>query len=153
MSKEAFIRRGMAMYPIGEEAEELVRSIKEGAECMGEFKPARRPKQHRTFFALLKLLVDNCEAFDSIQGALTAIKIALGEVDPIIDAKTGKTFWTVRSISYESMDQARFSRLFDRALFVITERWLIGTDMEDLRQAVFDIVDDPRVASLGRRVA
>lgn len=141
MTKASFIRRGFAMFPVDEDGEAIIRAIKDGAECMGEFRPARRPKQHRTYFALLKLLVDNTDAFPNVEAALRAVKLALGEVDEFTVDNTGQVVWVLRSIAFESCDQARFSKLFDDTLELIVNRWLIGTDAEELRQRVFDIVD------------
>lgn len=150
MSKASFIRRGMGMFPVDDDGEELIRAVKDGAECMGEFRPARHPKQHRLFFALLKLLVDNAEQFETIDQALVAIKVATHEVDEVIDAATGQVFYTLRSIAFESMPQDRFNRFFNRALFVITERWLIGTGVEELRREAYRLIDG--LAAIGERV-
>lgn len=150
MTKSVFIRRGMGMFPVNEDGEEIVRAIKDGKECMGEFWPSRRPKQHRLFFAMLKLLVDNTDVFPSVETALRAVKLALGEADEFT-CRDGRIIWVLRSIAFESCDQARFSRLFDDALHLITDRWLIGMGAEDLRREVFRLVDGP--SAIGDRAA
>lgn len=151
MSKAAFIRRGNAFYPVDDDGAAIVAACPEGKEVMGDLHPVRNVRHHRMFFGLLKLLVENTDMFGSIDDALMATKIACREVDTYIEASTGQVFYIPRSIKFESMDQARFRRLFERALHVITTRWLIGTDAEDLRQQVYDIVDGP--AAIGRRAA
>lgn len=149
--KAVMTKRGGVLIPADAEGRSIIDALREGKDVMVEVKPARNPRHHRMFFALLNLLVENTEAFDSVEGALTAVKIACGEVDPIIDQTTGKTFWTLRSIAFEKMDQARFNRLFERALHIICDRWLVGTDTDQLRSRVFEIVDGP--AAIGVRAA
>ncbi len=150
MTKAVFVRIGDGFYPVDDEGRAIVASVADGKQVMGEFKPSRNPRFHRMFFALLKLLVDNTEKFETVDQALLAIKIACHEVDTQIDVATGNLCYIPRSISFESMDEARFRRLFDRALYVITERWLIGTKADDLRNEVFAIVDGPQ--AIGTRV-
>lgn len=150
--KLPFTVRGNALLPSTQEGRDVLAGIASGKEVMIEIKTARNVRFHRLFFGMLNLLVENSDSFDTVDQALTAVKIATGEVDPVIDAKTGKTFWVTRSIAFESCSQERFSRIFERALFVICDRWLIGTDTETLRAEIFDLVDGDRASSLGRRV-
>lgn len=81
---------------------------------------------------------------------MIALKIACGLVDPFIDAKTGKTFFVPRSISFTAMSQDEFNAFFDRAIFVICDRWLPkGTTTESVRREI-EMMTDP---THGRAVA
>lgn len=154
MTKIVMTKRGASvLIAADEEARCVMDHIKDGTDLMVEIKRARNPRQHRLFFALLNLLVQNSDAFDNVEQALSAVKIGIGEVDPMIDARSGKTFWTLRSIAFESCEQDRFNRIFERSLSLICDRWLIGTDRDDLRREVMDMTDSPERRSLGRRVA
>lgn len=141
------------LVPMDEAAQDTLRSIKNGREVLVEIKTPRNPRHHRLFFGLLNLLVENSGVFIKVEDALKRVKIACGEVDELIDADTGQVFYTLRSIAFASMDQTRFSALFDLAVKVITERWLVGTSQDDLRQRVYELVDGPQASSLGKRVA
>jgi Protein of unknown function (DUF1367) len=153
MTKACFIKKNGSLFPVDDDGRALLDSLSSTKEVVADVKQARNPRFHRLFFGVLKLLVDNSEQFDNVEQALTAVKIAIGEVDPVVDSKTGKTFWTLRSISFESCDNVRFTRLFERALHTICDRWLVGTDREELRQQVYALVDGDARASLGRRAA
>jgi hypothetical protein len=154
MTKSCFIKDGHALVPADDDAAELLEKIAQGREVVVDVKMARHPKQHRAFFALLKILISNkADLFVSMEQALTAVKIAIGEVDTFVDTKTGKLFYVPRSIAFESCDQTRFSRIFDDTLSVICDRWLIGTDQEVLRAEVLAIVEDKVMVSLGQRSA
>ena len=153
MTKIAMTKRGGVLIAADDEARAVLDRIKDAVDIMVEVRRPRNVRQHRLFFALLNLLVENSDDFDNVEQALTAVKIGIGEADPIIDGRTGKTFWTVRSIAFESCDQDRFTRIFDRALFLICQRWLGGMEMDELRAEVYRMVDGEERSSLGRRVA
>ena len=150
MTKLSFTKVAGRLMPSDDDAKAALDKIAAGREVIVEIKTARHPKQHRTFFALLGVLVDGSD-FSSVEAALTAVKVAIGECDPMISAD-GEVVYVTRSISFESCDQTRFSDIFDRTLEVICERWLVGTDKEELRDRVLEIVEDKAAASLGRRV-
>jgi hypothetical protein len=147
------IKHRMMLAPVDDEGMEILQSIADGREVMVDVKQARNPRQHRLFFKMLGLLVDNSDLFNTIQQALTAVKMGTGEADPVVDAETGEVFWVLRSINFESCDQARFNRIFDASLKLICTKWLVGTEENTLREELFRLVDGPERASLGRRVA
>lgn len=154
MTKLSFAKVGGNLVPVDDDARAVMSKIKAGREVILDIKLARHPKQHRTFFALLDKLVDNGGGgiFDSVEQALTAVKVAIGEVDPTINADTGEVVYTLRSISFESCDQTRFSDIFDRTLNVICDRWLVGTEKEALREEVLAVVEDKSMRALGKRI-
>jgi hypothetical protein len=156
MPKAVFIRRGDGMFPVDDDGRDMVRACAEGRQVMGEFRGARNPRHHRMFFALLKMLVENTEpslfAGDT-ELARKAILTDCRECDLWVHPKTGEVRVEVRSMAFEKMDQARFTRLFNRALYVICSDYLGGADMEDVREQIYEIVDGPERASIGRRVA
>jgi hypothetical protein len=148
--KAVWVRKGGGFYPVDDEGRDILNSVPEGKEIMGEFAPRRNVGQHRLFFALIKILVDN-DVFENTESALLALKIATGEWDTFINGD-GKVFYVPRSLAFESMDGARFKRFFDRALHVILTKYMHGSDEAMLRQQVLDLVDRPESKSLGQRV-
>lgn len=146
--KAVFQRKGGALVPVDEEGNNLLLKIKDGREVMIDVRRARNPKHHRLFFAILKFIVEHTE-IESIEAAKTALKVAVGEVDPIIDAATGKTFFVLRSINWESKDQDEFAAFFDRSVDVITNRWMPpGTVSEDVRREIIALCDGPMMAGI-----
>lgn len=148
--KGVWKRRGRALMPASTEAEDALSAVRDGTECMGEIRTARHPKQHRTFFKVLGVLVDH-DVFTTKEAALDAVKIGLAHVDTLIMPDTGEVFYTPRSIAFESMAQADFSAFMDAAIKLVCDRWLAGADREAMRAEVFDVLDGP--AAIGRRLA
>ena len=136
-----------------EDARVVLARIKDGTDLMIEVRRPRNVRFHRLFFKLLDLIVENTERFGNVDEALLAVKIATHEVDTYIDADTGQVYYIPRSIAFESMDQDRFRRLFNRALYVACDRWLLGLKFEELHTRIFELVDGPERSSLGRRAS
>lgn len=154
MTKAVFARQGRGFVPVDEEGEAMLAAVKDGKQVMGAFKAARNTRHHRMFFALLRVLVDNTDLFaGDTELARRAILTDCRECDVWVHPKTGEVRVEVRSIAYERMDQVRFSRLFERALYVICNGYLAGADADDIRQKIYEIVDGPAASSLGRRAA
>ena len=152
MTTMVMVKHNGGLIAADDGAAETLRSVKQGREVLVEVKTPRSPRQHRLFFALLGMLVENGDTFPTVEAALSAVKIALGEADPIINAATGEVVYVLRSIAFASCDQTRFAKLFDDATKLIADRWL-HTAPEALRQRVYEMIDGPAMSSLGRRVA
>jgi hypothetical protein len=142
MSKAIFKRIGYALIPTDDEGKALLSTVKDGREVVVSIKIARNPAHHRLLFAMLNFVVHHGSAFTSTDQALIALKIACGLVDPYIDAKSGKTFFVPRSIAFESMAQTEFSDFFNRATYVICDRWMpAGTTAEAVRAEILAMCD------------
>lgn len=146
------VKRDGGLFPVDDEGKAEIDRLAPGKECLAEIRTPRNVRQHRLFFKLLQVLVENSDDFDDIDDALIRVKIATHEVDVKIEKDTGTAYFVPRSIAFASMDGTRFGRLFDRALYVITERWLVGMDRDELRQQIYDMVDGPERAALGKRI-
>lgn len=149
MTKAVFRKRGRSLVPVDQEGLDLLERIHNERDVLVDVKQPRSIRHHRLFFALLKFMVEHTPYFETIEQAKTAIKIATGEVDTYIDER-GKTFFILRSISWGSMDQTRFSAFWDRAIFVITDRWMPpGTTEASVRAELEAMVapSDGRVAA------
>lgn len=142
MTKAAFIARpDGSLFPMDEDGRELVKAVaKNNKPVLLEYHQPRNPRHHRLLFHLLKI-VCNSGAWEGDEEALLEyLKISTGRVRTIVD-RQGRVFHVPRSISFESMAQDEFSRWFDRALFVVTDRLLGGHNFQSFRQEVLDAVD------------
>lgn len=142
MTKAVFRRRGNAFVPVDREGLALLASVKPERDVVIEVVERRNPAHHRLFFALCKFLVRH-DRFPTIEHAKTALKIAAGEVDTFIDEDTGKTYFIPRSISWASMDQTKFAQFYDRAVWVITNRWMPAGMTEESVRAELDAMIEP----------
>lgn len=81
-----------------------------------EFSTPRHLKHHRKLFALLQLIAENSEVYDSAEKALVAVKLCTGYADPLIHPETGEVLMLPRSIAFENMGQDDFEVFYDAAL-------------------------------------
>jgi hypothetical protein len=146
--KAVYQRKGETLVPVDEQGFELLHKIRDGREVMVEVKRARNPRHHRLFFAILKFMVEHTD-FDGIEKAKSALKVATGEVDTYVETTTNIAYFILRSINWESKDQDEFAEFFDRAVDVITTRWMPpGTAAEDVRNEIVAMCDGPMWANI-----
>lgn len=144
MTKAVFrklaLPQGDVLIPADDDGRELVASLKSMKDVMVDVHSPRNGRHHRLYFYLSKKLIDG-GAWDGDQDALLEwMKYATGHIRTSIDHR-GNVHTVPRSIAFESMDQAQFTRWFNRVLFVICERLLPGKDWQELRDEVVEAVD------------
>ena len=76
----------------------------------------RNGKHHRLFMALVQLVTENSETYDTVPKALIAIKLAAGYFDAHADPRTGEIIPVPQSISYDAMEQDVFEAFYSAAL-------------------------------------
>lgn len=143
-----WMRHGMTILPMSEEADAMLRSFKTGDQFVGRFRKARSVKQLRLWFGLMHILVDH-GVFPMIEAASDMTKIACGHVDIRISPDTGEVHMVPKSIAFESLSQADFNPIMQAAIDVVCQRW-IGVSTETLRREIFAAIDGP--ARIGERV-
>lgn len=67
-------------------------------------------------FALLSLVAENSETYNTTDKALVAVKLAAGYFDPVPDPRTGEIVPALHSIGYDALDQDAFDRFYSAAL-------------------------------------
>lgn len=146
MAKAIFRKRGRSLVPVDQEGLDALAAIRNERDVIVEIKQPRNVRHHRLLFALLNFITTHSDLFASTDAALIGLKIACGLVDPYIDPASGKTFFVPRSISFPSMDQTAFAAFFDRAVYVVTERWMPeGTTADEVRAEIDAMVSPPSV--------
>ena len=122
---------GHAFTPIDEvQAEIAAKAARGGKEIRMVVSHPRNPRQHRLLFALLKIVADNHEKFDSVEKVLLALKFATGQAECNIVNDT--VVWSPKSISFSSMGQEEFNSFFDAALDAVTGWMLVGTTKTEI---------------------
>lgn len=91
-------------------------TMKPGTWLRVESSRPRNGKHHRKMFALLQLVAENSETYDTTEKALVAVKLAAGYFDPMPDPRTGEIFPVLQSVSYDAMDQDAFEKFYSAAL-------------------------------------
>lgn len=133
---EHYLKTVSGFTPVSKAAREF--HAKTGLGKTVELK-GRRPRNaghHRKLFALLSLLVDNCEEFANTKDALLGLKAVLGHgVWKRLHPKAEREVFIPDSIAYENLSQADFEVFYDAAVAAIRRWWLpVGND--ELREAV-----------------
>ncbi len=105
-------------------------SMQPGSWLRLEWVRPRHGAHHRKLFALLALVADNSETYDTTEKALVAVKLVTGYADPVIDPITGELIQVPRSIAYESMEQDDFDRFYEAAIDGVLRHILPQLDRE-----------------------
>jgi len=105
-------------------------TMKPGTWVRMEWARPRNGQHHRKLFALLQLVAENSETYDTPEKALVAVKLVTGYADPVIDPITGELIQVPRSIAYESMEQDDFDRFYEAAIDGVLRHILPQLDRE-----------------------
>lgn len=106
-----------------------------------EFSTPRNIKHHRLLFALLTLIAENSEVYDTTEKALYAVKLCSGYVDPMADPRTGEVIPVPRSIAFDRMDQEEFEQFYAAALDAVCRHIVPWLDEADRDQLLAEIVE------------
>lgn len=121
-------RLGGALEPIDDEGREVLSKIAAGDLVKADIKRPRNIHFHRKFFAMLKLVLDNQEAYKSTDDLLDVCKLRIGHVR-VIQTKHGEVR-VPASISFASMDESEFSQFYDKAV-----NWVCSEVIPGLKRA------------------
>jgi hypothetical protein len=116
-------------------AEEVWQQLPLNAEVMAEVTRPRSLQHHKWFFALLNLIYENQEEYDSLDALLIAVKVALGHCYPMI-TRTGQHVMVPKSIAFHKMDETQFRKFSDDFVHLVVTKWLKGVSEEELRAEV-----------------
>ena len=94
---------------------ELFQKIGVGKEALIRLRKVRSPKQHRLFFTLLNITVENLEGW-TVDSLRDAVSLTLGYYTVSMNLRTGEVAKVPKSISYASMDQISFGTFFNAAV-------------------------------------
>lgn len=95
-----------------------------------EWAVPRNGPHHRKLFALLTLVAENSETYETTKKALVGVKLASGYVDHVVDPRTGEITQVPQSIAFESMEQDEFDKFYDAAIDGVLRHILPQFDRE-----------------------
>lgn len=135
--------RGKVLAPFDTFSEDALSKLPEGKIVLANVSTPRNVKQHRLFFAVLKIVVENNETWGDVSSLKDAILVALKYVDAGTTLK-GQMFFVPKSISFGSMTQEDFDTFFQKAMALITGEIIPGMDEQSLMEEVEDMLADKR---------
>lgn len=134
---------GRALWPRDPYSAEIIANMLRDKDAMAEVRQPRSLKQHRFLMVWLNRIADNHPVYDSVDRLLTELKVRAGMFSPAIvtdtaDASKTRVVYIVESLSFETMDQARFSQIFEKFRRIIKEEILPGVSDEGLMNEVME---------------
>lgn len=114
-------------------------TMKPGAWMRLEWSTPRNGPHHRKFMALVQLVTENSEVYNTVPKALVAIKLAAYYFDPVPDPRTGEIIKVPQSISYDAMGQEDFDKFYSAALDGVLQVILPTMD-RDTAEKLLDMV-------------
>lgn len=124
------VRDRGALRPYGDVAWETFGDIRTSRPVVVTVHKARNPDHHRKFWALATRVAENDPAFEDAEDAAEWVKMQIPGMRKEYVLRDGRLAIRTKSISFQSMDQLKFNRFYDRALYLWSER--LGIDAETL---------------------
>lgn len=114
-------------------------TMKPGTWLRFEWSSPRNGAHHRKFMALLQLVAENSETYNTVEKALIAVKLIAGHFEPAVHPQTGELIQVPKSISYESMSQEDFDVWYDRAIDAVIQ-YILPTFDRDTADRLLDLI-------------
>lgn len=99
-------------------------------EIMADLRKNRNVKNHRRFFAFIKMTFDMQDTFDSMEVWRKYITMKAGFFDEVINAE-GKVLYWPQSISWDELDEIKFKDLFTQVVNAFLKYY--GQDLDDMQ--------------------
>jgi len=99
-----------------------------------ELTKPRNPKHHRLVMSVVQMVLDNQDGLQTVDQLLTILKIKLGRCVPYVDAATGRAYYVVESISFDSMDQSEFEVFWNDLCKVVARDYFPTMTREQVAQ-------------------
>lgn len=129
------------LVPVYDSDYEAKRQLKEGDNVLCTITRPRNYEFHKKFFALVRLAYDNLPerlhqmlSIRSEEDMLDCIKIDLNMYTEHYHG--GRKVLKLGSISFAAMDQTEFERFYNRTITIILNKYLKGTDRQDLVEEI-----------------
>ena len=119
-------RDGRCLKPADQFSSELFDSITTKKPVVVTIHQARNPQHHSKLWALASKVADFDDDFTDAEDAVEWAKMHIPSMRQSMTLTDGTVVVKLRSIAWASMDQLRFERFYDRALYLWSQK--IGTD-------------------------
>ena len=116
-------------------------TMKPGTWIRMEWASPRNPKHHRKFMALLQLITENSETYNTVAKALVAVKLCTGHFDLLADPTTGEIIRIPKSIAFESLPQEEFDLFYSAAIDAVLQVILPQLDPDKAERLLDMIVE------------
>ena len=121
------------LAPFDDAAAQRMAKIKTNEVVRAEITKPRNLLFHKKFMALVRLVFENQERYNSIEDLLVEFKLKVGHYKEHITTD-GKIVYVPKSISFSQMDEYEFNEFYNKALNVLGK--IIKVDSETLREQI-----------------
>ena len=121
------------LKPVDDDGRSFI-ARKQGKTLRCEVTEPRNIGHHRKFFAMLNIVLQNQDHYQSIDQLLNVCKMRIGHVESVM-TKHGLIEWPA-SISWAKMDQDAFEAFYDRAVKWVCLEVIPGLAEKQLRAEV-----------------
>ena len=128
------VKRLSGLHPVDEAGEAVMRRWGLGEIVSVEVTRPRNVAFHRKYFAMLNLVLQNQEHYQSVEDLLTVAKLRTGHCHTV-ETKHGLV-QIPDSISFAAMDEDSFANFYDRACAWVCEEVVPGLLRHDLDEEV-----------------
>lgn len=135
-------KRSGALYPSDETSQSYFNKIASCKNIFVRIQTPRNIKHHRKLFALLKLVVDNTECFESTKVLLNYIKLNIGYCEihkikiPNLDIDTYIQY--PKSMDFSTMKQEDFNIFYDKAVDFIIKNIIQNITKEEIEKQILE---------------
>lgn len=145
MAEILLMKAAGALRPTDEDSLEWLSKLPKGKEVLVEAKRPRNARQHRLFFAALKLVHDALpdaarERYPTTEALRAALLIHLGYVAGSVVTKDGVVVHWPKSMAFHCMPQDEFDSLMDGFFRWVEADVIPGVRREDLRRELEELV-------------
>ena len=121
------------LAPFDDADAQRMAKIKTNEVVRAEITKPRNLLFHKKFMALVRLVFENQERYNSIEDLLVEFKLKVGNYKEHITTD-GKIVYVPKSISFSQMDEYEFNEFYNKALNVLGK--IIKVDSETLREQI-----------------
>jgi hypothetical protein len=136
----AMRREGSKLVCVDPVSEEMLLEIPTTKDVLVTVKSPRNLRQFRLAWALADIISKSVDWLQDRETAMDWLKIKSRHVKMISDPRSGAKAFVPRSIAFASLDQAGFTRLFNRMIYVTTTEIIPGLKESALRAELESIV-------------
>jgi len=112
------VHEGNALKAADQFSSELLESVRTKKPVVVTIHQARNPQHHSKLWALASKVSDFDDDFVDAEDAVEWAKMHIPSMRKEITLNDGRVAIRTKSIAWASMDQLRFERFYDRALFL-----------------------------------
>jgi hypothetical protein len=136
MDEMAMVREGNHLVPVDQMSAELLATIPQKTQMLVKATQPRNIKQFRLAWVLAAKVAEACDFLQDQEDSMDYLKMKARHVRYIVDHHNGETTVVPKSIRWAALDQAGFTRIFNRMVHVVITEILPGMDEGALRAEI-----------------